>query len=986
MNIKSFLQKNWIHFASIAFMFVLVSIYFSPQLEGYGLKQQDIKEYVGMSNEVVHHREIYGEEPLWSNAMFGGMPVTQISVIYWGNIIQRSINFVNETIPVPMGAVFWHLICFYLMGIMLRIRPLVALLGAIAFSFASYEITILQAGHNTKSMAVAFTPLVFGGFVYAYRSKKMIGMVLSGLFMAIQLSMNHVQVTYYLGFLLVFTGIFFLAKAVRNKTLPSFFKVTVGLLLAYGVAGLVNSGNLLMTVDYAKHTIRGANDVSISPDGTKDVQQSAGLDKDYITQWSYGIGETATLISPNVKGGGSFVLGGSQFESVVENSDFNRAEQKDLMNLPVYWGKQPFTSGPVYIGVISALLAFLGLVFLKTRMKWALFAATILAIVLSWGKNFMGLTEFFIDNVPGYDKFRAVTIILVMVELCVPILGVLFLDLLIKEREVFKEKKKNVLIAGGVFVAFLLLLRLVGLGDSYTSESDDRQLESVEKTITNQILSLDENTLRNQYRINPDNPASVQQFIDLQVEKYEDNFSNLRTIRKEIYNQSMNRSILFSLLGLGALALFLFTGIPSMAFTAIMIVLVLADILPIANNYLGKQEEGKGYKYWTEKSETKYPLAATSADEQILQNEIVQNPSLKPIIDQAEKQAKEKASELDLTTSAKRNFINSYRFSALNLATNYRVFDLEGSFQSSKASYFHKSLGGYHGAKLRNINNLMNFHLSNMNSKVYDMMNVKYFIQQGQMRTNPTAMGAGWLVKEVRTYDNPDQEILALGTEFNVANVGNGKLLVNEEEDKAKVVSGRENIRYVSSLGDTIPVYLPNGIVEGMTAYFVQDANGKTNFVPEAVIKNDSVGNSFVQWLKIEVLNSFKPRQEAVMLDSEASKLSQKKFSGEGSVKMTKYAPNQIDYEVNAKGKQLVVFSEVYYPENWVATVDGKEVEILKTNYLLRGIEVPSGNHKVVMKYVDNTFKIANLIALLSSLVLILGTIILLVLKYRKSD
>lgn len=972
MNIKTFLQKNWIHLASIAFMFILTSIYFSPQLEGYALSQHDSEQFRGMANEAAHHRELHGEEPLWTNSMFGGMPLTQISVLHWGNIFQLGTQAMYKMIPAPMGVVLWHLLSFYFMGILLRLRPLTSLLGAIAFSFASYEIIILQAGHVSKAIATAFIPLVFGTFIYAYRKRSFLSIGLAGLAMALELTANHVQVTYYFSFLLLFTGIYLLVDSIQKKTVPSFLKTTAALLSVYVLAGIIVGSNLLMTMDYAKHTIRGENDVSIEPNGTLSKVQSNGLDKDYITNWSYGIGETATLISPNVKGGGSFQIEGSQFESIVENSDFNRDEKKQLLNLPAYWGDQPFTSGPVYIGIISVLLAFLGLIFLKTRMKWALFAATILAIVLSWGKNYMGFTEFFIDYVPGYDKFRTVTIILVIVEFCVPALGIFFLDLLIKERERFKEGKGKVLIAGGVFITLLLILRLVGLGDSYTSTSDERQLAQIEQSISNQILSMDKNVLKKQYRIDPNNPQSVQKFIDVQLEGYEDNFMNLRSIRKEIFNQSMNRSIAFAFVGMIVIALFLFTSIPSMALSGALLLLVLIDVVPVANDYLGKQEQGNGYKYWIEKSENLYPIAASEADEQILQNELLENPQLKSIIDKAVKEAKQKADDLDLNSVARRNFINSHKFSALNYATNYRVFDLSGSFQSSKASYLHKSLGGYHGAKLRNINNLMNFHLSNMNNNVYDMMNVKYFIQNGKMRVNPTKMGVAWLVRDIHSYETPDEEIVALGTQFEVENKGPGSLVVNGESIKSKMISGREYIQYVDSKGDSILVRMPNGLSEGMIAYFVQDANGQTNFVPQTVIENDSVANSFSQLIKVNVKETFDPGEEAVMLTSEASKLSQKKFSGEGSVTMKKYKPNQIDYEVKAKGKQFVVFSEVYYPENWIATIDGKEVDIIKTNYLLRGIEVPNGKHNITFKYVDKTFKLVNTIAFIASILLLL--------------
>lgn len=956
-------------------------------MEGYGLKQHDVEQWLGMSHEAYDYRDNTGEEALWTNSMFGGMPTTQISVLYAGNYIKELYYLYTKLIPGPFGIVLLHLIGFYILALFLRLNPIVAILGSIAFAFASYEIIIIQAGHLTKAYATAMLPPLLGAFIYAFRTNRWWGVAFAGLFMTLELAMNHVQVTYYFFFVLGFVGIYFLIRSIAKKELKSFFITSAGLIGVFILALVINNGNLTLTNEYAPYTIRGGNEVTIGPDGLAAKNQSAGLDKDYITNWSYGIGETFTLLSPNVKGGGSFVLGGSQFEDILDNSDLPSNTITELKNYPAYWGEQPFTSGPAYVGVIVALLAFLGMVFVKSKIKWALLAVTVLAIALSWGKNFMGLTDFFIENVPGYNKFRTVTIILVLVEVTIPLLGILFLDMLIKQREEIVEKKKQLFVALGVFFVFLFGVKMVGLGDNYTSTSDQTQLASIEKNIKEQIGSMDPQTLSTQYGIDANNPASMQVFIDAQMKNYEDNFMNLKTIREDIFNSSMNRSLIFVFFASVFILLFVLFKVPSIALSVGLLLLTMVDMIPVAHNYLGDQEEGTAYKYWDEIGKTTHPISASAADYQILDQELASNPTLKAAVSKAENEGRRKADELGYTGLAKQNVIDAHKFMAVNFKTNYRVFDLGGAFQSSKASYFHKSVGGYHGAKLRNFNNLIDFHLSNMNSKVYDMLNVKYFIQnteQGeQARPNATALGNAWLVKTIDKYETPNDEIRALGSKFELENKGNGQMLINGEAVKSAVVYGREKMQYVLPGKDTMNIPISNDISEGIKALFVMDANGKTNLIPEITQLSDTA-DSFTILTSLLVKNQFKPTYEAVMLKSEAAKLKQSTFSGEGKVTMTSYSPNKITYTADVKGNQLAVFSEIYYPINWKAYVDGKEVEIRKVNYLLRGLELTGGKHKIEFVYDASLLDRSNTMASVGSLLLVLLFGGLIFLHYRK--
>ena len=980
---NNFFKTNWKHFTAIGIMIVVTLIYFKLQFEGYGLKQHDIEQFSGASHEIEDFRKQTGEETMWTNSMFGGMPSVQISLLYQGNYVKEIVNAYAKIFPLPAGIVLLYMLGFYIFALCVRINPWVGLLGAIAFGFSSYDMIIIQAGHNTKALAVAFMAPVVGAFIMAYQRNLRWGLVLSAIFMILELSMNHLQVTYYLGILLLCIGIVFLVDAILKKSYKKFVLASGGLIVAYFLAFLTNFGNIYLTNDYAKHTIRGGNDVTITPNGVSNAENStSGLDKDYITQWSYGVGESFTLVSPYVKGGGSVVLGESPFAEQVENMDLSPEEAKGVMNLPVYWGDQPMTSGPVYIGIIVFFLAFLGLVFLKNPVKWALLAVTLLTLMLSWGKNFMGLTDFFLEHIPGYNKFRAVTIILVMVELCIPILGVLFLDLLVKERETLKIKKKTFLITSGIAFGFLLLVKVIGLGDNYQSAGDKAQLENISVSIRQQLAGMNPADLMSQYQLDVNNPQQVEQFVQQQVTPYEKSFDAMKTVRASIFNSSMNRSLLFLFITIGLLSVLFYTETKTEYVILGLVILVAVDLIPVANNYLGNQEQGNGYKYWIEKGNTLYATAATNADYKILENELIANPSLKSKIAKAETEAKQKVVELEITGPAQRNLIDAYKFAALNRSTNYRVFDLSGGFNSATSSYFHKALGGYHGAKLRSIQNIFDFHIANSNYKIYDMMNVKYFIQNGtEAQPNPNALGNAWFVNKVTKYKTPNDEIRALGSVYQLENQSVGSLVVNGKTQKNARVFTSDKLQYVIK-GDTIAVPMSSGIVEGMEAMFVMDVNGKTNLVPIQTLALDTA-KSFLKLVKIKNIEEFTPRNEAVILESEFNKVNKLKFTGEGKITMTRYAPNKITYESNSNAEQLAIFSEVYYADGWKATIDGKEVPIAKVNYFLRGLKLPKGKHRIEFTFDLPAYHTAGTLAATSSIIVILA-LIFVILSDRK--
>jgi hypothetical protein len=964
-SVKTFFSKNWIHFFAVALFFIVTFSYFQPQFNGYRLKQHDIEQFKGMSNEIVHYRDTEGGEPLWTNSMFGGMPTYQISTKYDGNLMIKMIRVFRLGLSSPAGMFIVYLLGFYIMLLCMRVNAKVAIFGALAFAFSSYYIIILQAGHNSKASAIGLMAPVIGAFYMAYRHNLKWGILLSALFMGMQIAANHFQITYYLVILLIGIGITEFIRVLKNSNWSNFMKATGGLLVAYLFALGINYGNIALTNNYAKYTIRGGNDITINEDGTSAKKNTTnGLDKDYITQWSYGISESMTLLSPYIKGGANGEIKSSQFSDVLRDPDL-RKEASLVAKNDVYWGAQPFVSGPVYLGIIVVFLALLGMIYLKGPLKWGLAAVAALALMLSWGKNFMGLTDFFIDYIPGYNKFRAVTIVLAMVELIIPLIGVLFLNQLVKERDKIKANMKPLFIGSGALLGLMIILTFTGLGDGYLSPREQDFIYNYEAQVRQQIKNEDPQRLM-QNGIDVNNPQQVEQVVDQQLERVDNQFGALVKVREKIYQKSMLRSIVFLIFGMGIVLVFLYVKIRSEILIASLTALVLIDLIMVDVNYLNNEKIGRNnYEYWVEESKFNFPLTPTQADKQILSQEIAANPALEAKVNEAR----------EMISSGERNRVNPdelmlKQFQILNMNTNYRVYEPSGGFNSSRSSYFHKSLNGYHGAKLRRIQNIMNFYISEGNMDILNMLNVKYFIQQEGARTNPNALGNAWLIKTVNVQPNPNQELLSLGNRYTVENKSNSELIVNGKVKSTDTLSGRENL-VLFDQSDSITLDLSNVQRSGVDVCYVEDVNGERNWIPEIQLEADTT-NSFSTLLIVKKVHDFSPKDEVVVGDEVASSLSSLKYSGEGSIELTSYAPNKLVYNVSAQGEQFSVFSEVYYPEGWKAFVDGKELSIHRVNYLLRGIELPDGDYELVMEFKEPQFDLSNIIALIGSLVVLL--------------
>lgn len=989
MALSSFFKRNWIHFTAVGIFLIVGLVFFNLQLKGYGLKQHDIQQYIGSSNEIADFREQNnGQEPLWTNSMFGGMPATQVSILHEGNWFSKVIIGYMRTIPSPMGVVILYMLGFYMMLSMMKVNKWVSIVGALMYAFLSYQIIILQAGHNSKAVAVAFMAPVVGAFIMAYRRNWLWGTLLSGLFMSFEIASNHLQVTYYLVFLMFGLGVAEFVRVFKTKNWGHFFKATFGIIAVYVLAFVINYGNVGMTNSYAKQSMRGQNDLTISADGKKAASEE-GLEVDYVTQYSYGKDESFTFISPYIKGGGSMAIGDSPFREKIESStDLTSQEIQDALNSNAYWGNQLSTSGPVYLGVILCFLALLGMVYLKDASKWALLLVSILVLMLSWGKNYLGLTEWFLENVPAYNKFRAVTIILVIIELTIPLLAVMFVDRLIKERETIKANILPFYITSAIFFVFLIGLRGAGLGDNFVSDQEKdtnavtAQIEGQKADIRNQIMAMTPEQAT-QYGIDISSPQAVNAAVEAQAKSMMDNYisrlESAKKARKEIFNGSMNRSILFTLLAIVCLFLFFKTAIPVYISMGGLALFGFLDVVLVSNNYLNNRTDDAGnYKYWAPKLSTLYPMNTEIGDMQILENEMLSNPKVKSEVEKAKKAGEAKAMELDAVGGERTRIVDAYMFRALNRNTNYRVFGDENNniFNSTRTSYFHKSIGGYHGAKLRSIQNMIEFHIGKSNNNVLDMFNVKYFLQATDSglvaNPNPKACGNAWFVKNAKIVPSADQAILSLGSKFSLKNIGTGKFIVNGAVKTSADVYGSEKLQYLpAGSRDTIAVPLSNGIPLGVEVVFVQDQKGKTDLIMKQGFAMDTT-KSFTGLVELKVTDEFNPREEAIVIQADAAKLKGSKWNADGSIFMNSYAPNKLTYTVDAKKGGLAVFSEVYYPENWVATIDGKPTDIIKVNYMLRGLNIPAGKHQVVFSYIDEKYKQYNTYSIIATIILLL--------------
>ena len=684
--------------AVVVFALIAFAYFFPADIEGRILYQHDASAGRGAGQEALEYYQTTGERTRWSNATFGGMPTYQTAPSYDStDALAQVTKAYHLWLPDNVWYVFVYLLGFYILLRAMRFRQTMAALGAIVWAFSSYFFIIIAAGHIWKVWALAYLPPMIAGIVLAYRGKYFWGLVVTALFAAFEVNANHVQMTYYYLFIIFFMIIAFFVKALKEKQMARFLKASLVCVVAAAIGICINISNLYHTYQYSKESMRGKSEL-VKEDNAN--QTNSGLERDYITQWSYGIGETWTLLVPNTKGGASVPLTANQ--KAMEKADPMYYQIYD--QLPQYWGEQPGTSGPVYVGAFVLMLFILGLFIVEGPMKWALLAATILSILLSWGKNFMPLTNFFIDYFPMYSKFRTVASILVIAEFTIPLLAMMALKKVVDKPELLKKKIKylyaSFALTGGVCLLFALMPTL----------------------FFSDVISSEEMQALSQFPADQLNPL----------------LANLREVRLSIFTADAWRSFFIIVAGTLLLLLFQARKLKADWMVVIIALLCLVDMWTVNKRYLHDD-------MFVSKSVKEQPQQLTASDEQILEDK-------------------------------------SLDYRVLNFASN--------TFNENNTSFYHKSIGGYHAAKLRRYQEMIEEYISpEMQTAIKDifdkggemsqvqgdsifpiinMLNAKYFIMpiQGGQTTvldNPYAFGNAWWVDKINYVGNANEEIDAVG-------------------------------------------------------------------------------------------------------------------------------------------------------------------------------------------------------------------------------
>lgn len=846
------------HLIALGVFFVIAFIFTAPAFSGKKIAAHDTQQFKGLVKEIADHREAYDEEPLWTNSVFGGMPATQISIIYAKNLI-KSIDTIPYHLGIPRSAVriLKYLIGAYILFLALKIPWKLSIAGAIALALSSYFLIIIQAGHNTKANAIAYVAPTLAGIILTYRGKYLLGGALTALFFALNLVANHVQITYYMGLSLLILGAVEAVKAIRTKSIKPFVFSTLVVFGAVGLALGVNNTNLRMTADYVKDTQRGKSELAIKQrqaeqkakkaeearlQAIKEAKERKKNDKNYefdeanflppdkayATRWSYGKIETFTLLAANASGGGSaddysYIIDDSEVVDQMKKSFVSRGasrrqaekeaeKQFSSVSPAFYWGDQPGVNGPVYIGGGLIFLFVLALFTVKSRLKWWLLGTAVLGILIAWGKNFLPFFNLMWDYFPGYNKFRAITMALFLTEIAVPVLGFIFLKELVKgeldKAHVFKMLK----IVGGVFLGLLFFLYVSPKSFfDFEGAVDGRLPESLLDAVqADRVLLFKKDVLIT--------IGSVLVFA---------------AVVFAIVKEKAKMSVLATVLGIA----------------------IFGDLYIVDNRYFNES------MFEREKS-VLVPFEKTNATQDLEAN----HPG------------------------------------------NYRVYNASrgsnGAINDASTAYYHRDIGGYSSVKLMIYQDILDFNLGSemsqvdqelqrltrsgnfspqyfqqtfANKNVMNMLNTKYIIVNPQAPAieNPYAFGSAWCVDRVVHYDEPDSVLFKL-QDFNLK--------------KTAVLFGEK----------------------------------------------DNV-----------------------------------KFGGTGKVELVKDRSNLMEYQFSSESNEFVVFSEVYY-KYWKAYIDGKPADLKRTNYILRGVEVPAGQHKIELRYEPDVFYQGESISLVCSSLLLL--------------
>ena len=746
-------------FAIISFAYFLV-----PVTQGKILFQHDASAGVGSAQELTEYQNRTGETTRWTNSIFGGMPTYQMSPSYQSTDgLSQVMNAYHLWLPDNVWFLFAYLLGFYILLRAFDFRQTLAALGSIMWAFSSYFLIIIAAGHLWKVMALAYLPPMIAGIVLAYRGRYLSGFIVTALFTAFEIKANHVQMTYYYLFIILFMVIAYLVKAVREKQLAGFMKST-GVVAVAAVIGIaINLSSLYHTWQYQKESMRGKSEL-VKKDAAN--QTSSGLDRDYITQWSYGIDETLTLLVPNAKGGATVPLSKNATAMAKADPQIQSMIPQLYDAIPQYFGTQPGTSGPVYVGAFVLFLFILGLFIVRGSMKWALLAATVLSVLLAWGHNFMGFTNFFLDYIPMYAKFRTVASILVIAEFTIPLLAALALKKIVDEPEVLTKQMKFVYISLALTAGVALLLALFpGMMEPFVSDQERQMITSIQ--------GMDGNTAN---------------MI----------LSNIVAMREAMVSADAWRSVIIILIGFALLFLYKMKKLRAEYMVICMAVLCLVDMWQVDKRYLNDE-------MFVPKSERDMPHQATSTDLAIMKDK-------------------------------------SLDYRVLNLASN--------TFNENETSFFHKSIGGYHPAKLRRYQEMIDAYIA------------------PEMQAAMQAIAA----------KNGNMQEVDGAKVFPVLNMLNTKYFILPLQG-----------------GATMP--LQNIYAQG-NGWFVD----KINYVADANAEYAGVG-------KIDVRHEAvaDKKFESVLGKAQSNDSTAK-------VKLVKYEPNNLQYTIDSKKGGVVVFAEIYYP------------------------------------------------------------------------
>jgi len=793
------------HFLGIVSFYLLVLLYFSPIVfEGKMMFQGDILQWEGSAKEILDYRQSHGEEALWTNRMFGGMPSYLISLESTGDITNLLIKIVTFGLPHPINALFMGMLGMYLFLLSLRIRTEIAIMGAWVFAFNTFNLISLEAGHNAKIWAICLIPLIFAGIHLAFSGKKILGVALTAFALMLQLKFNHLQITYYTLIAVIVYGIGQLVFAIKEKQVPELLK-TVGILLIAALLAVgANVGRLLPVLEYGKYSTRGETHLDTG-------EAAAGLDKEYAFRWSQGKLESLTLLVPNFYGGGSrdALPSNSATEQALRQNGIQPAEINNFISgAPTYWGDQPGTGGPIYGGAIMVFLFVLGIIYAPGRYRNIFLAITIISLMLSWGKNLPWFNYTLFDYLPGYNKFRAVSMALGITLFAIPVLGCLGLEELIRKARQ-KEALKGLLTAFGIVGGLTLFLFLFAGMFGFR------------------------------------NPADVN-FPDWLV-------NALQEDRKTLLKNDAFRSFVFIILSAGLLFAIIKHKISNrMALLGIALLVVL-DVWMIDKRYLDNDS-------FVESPSASF-FAATPADQKIMQDK-----------------------------------------------EYFRVLNIyESTFNEARTSYRFNSIGGYHGAKMGRYQDLIEAVLS---------PEINDFVQKAQEGN----------------FDYENTHILnMLNTRY--------------------ILAGRDE----------------NAVFQNPSA------NGPAWFPQELLFVSSNSE-------EMKLLNEINTKSQATVNQNEFPEIN----IGAGTIALTDYQPNHLTYQVNASRGGLVAFSEIYYPSGWKAYINGEEAEIVRVNYLLRGLEVPEGAAKVEMKFEPATYYSSSTLMVAVQYLILLLLIGGLVVTYKK--